>query len=747
MRLLFASAAVGTLVLGMALSPVRARAQDATAAGEGPWPVNPETVPRPLAVARLASGPIVIDGRLDEAAWADAQPLTDFIQSTPRTGYPATQRTVARILYNAEHIYISAVCYDTGIEGMMIAGLEHDFNPGAGDIFGVTLDTFHDRRNSFLFLVNPGGALRDEHTMNDSRNVNAAWDAVATVRTAVTDSAWIVEIDIPLTTLRFDAERTEQTWGMNLLRRVRRANESSYWAPLDRREVVHRMSRAGTLTGLRGLRQGRNLKLKPYAVSNYAEGTATADLSGDLDADVGGDLKYGLGAGLTLDLTYRTEFSQVEVDQEQVNLTRFSLFFPERRDFFVENAGAFTFGDVTERNYRMGTSLQEFTLFHSRRIGLTPDGHPIPILGGARLTGRLGSSEMGLLTMQTRATATTPAENFAVARLRRNVLGNSDVGVIVLNRQATDLTGGPAYNRSYGVDANLRVLRNRLVVNSYVAVSDAPGVGSDGTAARVSVAWRDRLWNTSAMAKQVEATFDPGVGFVRRSDLRHYYGTVGLHPRPNVSWIQEVNPYVEVDYITNTGGVLETRTGTGGFGVSFLDGGNLQIELRDQFEGTFETFRIFGDVMLAPGDYAFRDVSVRYGSSEARNLAASLRLATGGFWSGTRRSANLGASWRPRHNLFFELSANRNDVDLPEGAFVADLVSGRVRFATSTRFFGSVFVQYNAESEQLVSNLRLDFRHAPLSDVFLVLVERRDMRAHTVLERSVALKVTRLFAF
>lgn len=721
--------------------------QDAASA-DGTWPVNPETVPRPIATATLATTPIVVDGRLDEAAWASAQPLTDFVQSTPRTGFPASQRTVARVLYDAGHIYISAVCYDTGIAGMMIAGLEHDFNPGAGDIFGVTLDTFHDRRNSFLFLINPAGALRDEHTMNDSRNVNVAWDAVATIRTSVNDSSWIVEMAIPLTTLRFAGEREEQTWGVNFLRRVRRANESSYWAPLDRREVVHRMSRAGTVTGLRGLKPGRNLKLKPYAVSNYAEGSLAPDSTGELRYDAGGDLKYGLGAGLTLDLTYRTDFSQVEVDQEQVNLTRFSLFFPERRDFFVENAGAFTFGDVTERNYRMGTSLQEFSLFHSRRIGLTSGGQPIPILGGARLTGRLGgSSELGLLTMQTRRTATTPAENFAVTRLRRNVLGNSDVGLIFLNRQVTDDTPAPQHNRSYGADANIRLLRNRLVINSYFAASDGPDAATDGQAGRVSVAWRDRLWNTSAMAKQVDATFAPGIGFVRRRDLRHYYGTVGLHPRPGVSWIQEMNPYVELDYITNTQGVLETRTATAGLGASFLDGGSLAIEVRDQFERIFEAFTIFGAVEILPGDYGFRDVSVRYGSSEGRRVAGSVRLSAGEFWNGTRRAANLSASWRPRHNLFFELSANRNDVDLPQGGFVADLVSGRVRFATSTRVFGSAFVQYNAESDQLVSNLRLNFRHAPLSDLFLVLVDRRHMGTRAVLERSVAVKVTRLFAF
>ena len=709
-----------------------------------PAPLNPDAVPRPVTAATFTADRLTIDGMPDEPVWATAAPITDFIQGVPFTGMPATQRTVARVLYNAEHIYISAVCYDNGIAGMMVAGLEHDFNSGAGDIFGVTLDTYLDRRNSFLFLVNPGGALRDEHTTNDSRNVNAAWDAVATVRTAVSDSAWFVEMDIPLTTLRFDPDREEQSWGMNMLRRVRRANESSYWAPLDRRYVLHRMSRAGTLVGLKGLKGGRNLTVKPYVVGNHSQGTLTLDTAGATDGDAGGDLKYGLTPGLTLDLTYRTDFSQVEVDQEQLNLTRFSLFFPERRDFFVENAGAFQFGDVVERNYRMGSSPQEFTLFHSRRIGLR-DGRPLPILGGARLTGRAGGQDVGFLTMQTRGTPEAGPENFSVARLRRNILGNSDLGIILLNRQSTTAGGAPP-NRSYGVDANIRALGN-LVVNSYVAVSNGPDTASDGLAGRVSVAWRDRLWNTSAMVKQVEATFDPGMGFVRRRDMRQYYGTVGLHQRPSISWIQELNPIVEVDYITNTAGLLETRRSLAGFGVTFTEGGNLDLEVRDQFESLRDSFRIFTGVTIPPGDYGFRDVNLSYSSSARHRLTGRISLSSGQFWSGTRRAVQLGGSWRPRHDLFFEVSANRNDVDLPQGSFLADLASARVRFAASTTLFGSAFIQYNAESEQLVSNLRLNWRHAPLSDAFLVLVERRHTPTNTLLERSLALKVTRLFAF
>ncbi|NCW46494.1 MAG: hydrolase, partial [Gemmatimonadaceae bacterium] len=334
------------------------------------------------------------------------------------------------------------------------AGLERDFNTGDSDIFGLVLDTFLDRRNSFLFLVNPKGAVRDEQTFNDSRTIVEAWDGISRVKTTQQDSSWTVEMVIPLRTLRFDASRDPQNWGINFIRRVRRVNETSYWAPLERQYRLHRMSKAGTVEGLTGLKQGRNLQVKPYVLGGNSQGAQVPKSSLGNRSDIGGDLKYGVTPSLTLDLTYNTDFSQVEVDQQVVNLTRFGILFPERREFFIENSGVFTFGDVQERNYRMGADLRDFTLFNSRQIGLTPDGLPLPIAGGGRLTGRVGKWEVGALNMQTQHGAgSAPAENFGVARLRRNVFGNSDVGILAANRQATD--GSGAYNRTYGVDANI----------------------------------------------------------------------------------------------------------------------------------------------------------------------------------------------------------------------------------------------------------------------------------------------------
>ena len=683
---------------------------------------------------------------MDEAAWATAIPVGHFVQGVPDLGMPATQPTVVRILYDDTHLYLGVVNYDAEMDRLMIAGLEHDFNPGGGDLFAVSIDPFLDRRNSFLFFVNPGGALRDEQTFNDSRNVSVAWEGPIRAEVALTDSAWVVEMAIPFSTLRFDPNRPVQDWGINFLRRVRRSNESSYWSPLSRREVIHRMSRAGTMTGLEGIQAGRNLTVKPFVLAADSRGRAVPDNAAGTRTDAGVDLKYGITPGLTMDLTYRTDFAQAELDQEQVNLTRFSLFFPERREFFIENSGVFQFGDQNERNYRMGASLRDFTLFHSRRIGLTPGGQPIPIVGGGRVTGRAGDFEVGVLNMQTESFGGLPSENFSVVRVKRNVMGNSDIGILMVNRQGTGEPGEGSYNRSWGADANLRLLGN-LVLTSYLAGTDASEAGSSGLAWKAGAAWRDRFWNTSAFVRRVDEDFDPGVGFVRRRDALHRYATLGIHHQPEGSWLQEAAPYVEVDHIANLGGMLETRILSGGLDLSLRSGGSFTATVNDRFERLGNPFAIASGVVLQPGDYDFRDAVVAFQSSSARSLTGRVQVGHGEFWSGTRTSFSTRASWRPRYDVFAEVSVEHNQVDLPEGAFEADVARASVRYAWSTRLSGRAFLQYNRQTEQWVSNVRWNFRHAPMSDVFLIFTQRHRTGIDGPQERSVALKVTRLVGF
>ncbi|MCH7474808.1 MAG: carbohydrate binding family 9 domain-containing protein [Gemmatimonadetes bacterium] len=718
-------------------------------------PVDPEAVPRPSLRALRIDTPIDLNGTLDEAIWLRADSGWGFVQNLPRAGYPMSERTVVRVLYDDVNLYIGATMYDSEPARLNSPGLEQDFPTQDSDIFGVAIDTFHDRQNAFLFAVNPAGALFDAQNFNDSRYTNRAWEGVIHVSTRVHDDGWTAELAIPFTTIRFNPGQGEQTWGINFLRRVRRRGEDGYWAPLPRMYRVHKMSQAGTLTGLRGLRQGRNLQIKPYIAGSRLQGAAQAvDQLGN-DADVGVDVKYGVTSRLTMDLTAFTDFSQVEVDQEQVNLTRFSLFFPELRDFFMENAGIFTVGDVTERNYRMGSSTRNFTLFHSRRIGLSADRRPIPILGGGRFSGRAGEFEIGVLNMQTRefgdplASGYAPAENFGVFRLRRNIAGRSDIGVLFTNRQATTDGFTSRYNRTFAADANIRLFR-RMVVNSYIALTDEPGISGDRYAGRVSVAWRDQIWDASGFLKHVGESFNPGVGFVQRRGMRQGYVTVGAHPQPAVRHLQEINPYVEVSAITDLGGTLESRDVRVGLGATLIDGSNINVTFTNNFERLTGVTRISG-VDVAAGDYGFNEVAVTYRPTGARVLSGLLRLSRGGFFDGDRTSVTANVLFRPNYHLAITASAQHNDLTLAGTSFTADVYGARVRYAYNTRLFALAFVQFNDSSDELVANFRVNIIHAPLSDIFFVVTERRyvgdDGLRADLLERSVSVKATKLFAF
>lgn len=743
----FAYRRIIRLALSLTLASTVAPAQDAPPQSPDTrrsFPIDVEAAPRPVARAVRSPRHLVIDARLDEPEWQMPEPLTDFVQQLPETGQLAQFRTVVRVLYDSTHIYIGAENFDPEPHRAITVGLERDFVSTNSDVFAVAFDTFLDRRNSFLFIVNPHGALRDEQTFNDSRNIVEAWEGVIDLKTAFTDSSWVVEMRIPLKTLRFDATKPIQDWGLNFVRRVRRTNETSYWAPLDRQHRVHRMSRAGTLTGLADLQPGRNLQLKPSMVGGNSTGAQVPASALGSRFDAGLDLKAGLSPSLTLDATVNTDFSQVEVDQLQVNLTRFSLFFSERREFFIENAGVFTFGDVQERNVKTGASLSDFTFFNSRQIGLSPDGRPIPILGGVRLTGRIGGLDAGLLEMQTEGALGRPAENFAVVRFKRNLFGSSDVGVLLANRQATE--GPAAWSRSYGVDANLRPTQS-LVINSYLALTDATGEDADGLAARTSVAYRDALWNTSVMWKRVSEDFDPGIGFVRRRAMQQWYGTVGLHARPPVSWLSELNPYVEGGYVTDLASRLDTRVVNAALDVLFRPDGELQLEVSDEFDRLTEPFTVAAGHTIPPGGYGFQRASIRYVGGTGRALSGSLGVSTGGFYDGDRTTWSAALTWRASYRLRLEGTAQRNAVSLSTGEFTADLLGGRLRYAWSPRLFGSAYVQYNTQTHSFVTNARLSYRWAPLSDIFLVYTERQDTDLDVRNERSVAIKVTRMVGF
>ena len=747
-------AMLGIGILGMVTLPVSAQ----VVGGEGSQDslasvaIDPEAAPRPTLRALRAVGSITIDGRLDESSWANATPATDFVQSTPRTGMPATERTEVRVLFDDNTLYIGAMMYDSEPDRIVAQRMTQDFYSPNEDIIGMSLDTFLDRRNAYYLMINPNGAIRDGQAYDNSRTSNVEWEGIMRVETERLDDGWSAELAIPFSTLRFDPSKARQEWGINFVRRVRRKVEDSMWAPVARRTRVHRMAEAGYLVGLPRLEGSRNITVKPFMLGERASGTLPGAAEQGSQGDVGLDIKWGLTPGLTADLTWQTDFSQVEADQEQVNLTRFPLFFPEKREFFIENSGTYAFGDLSERNYRLGASPRDFTLFHSRRIGLQ-GGQPVPISAGGRLTGRVGGFEVGALNMQTSSTDLLGSESFTVARVRRTVLGSVDVGGIFTNRQvlngrsATELSDRQAqteYNRAWGVDVNARLFGN-LMVHSYLAETHEPGQSGNNQAARASLAWRDAFWDMSVLYRSIGEAFNPDVGFVRRRAVRHYYATVGAHPRPPVRGLNEANPYLEIEEYRDFGGMLETRNVTGGMALSFLDGSVLTLLGTDRYERLDREFSLSGGIVPA-GVHEFREASAKYVSDASRPLSGEMRIGGGGYFQGARRSIGGTLAWRVNPHLGFDFGADHNVIEFEGAPFTVDVFSGRVDYALSTRVLAGGWLQYNDATREMITNVRLNWIHSPLSDFFLVFSERRTSEGE-ILDRRLTAKLTKLFAF
>jgi hypothetical protein len=366
------------------------------------------------------------------------------------------------------------------------------------------------------------------------------------------------------------------------------------------------------------------------------------------------------------------------------------------------------------------------------------------LVGGARITGRASGTELGLLNVQSEAFDGDPAENFSVLRARRRVFDGADLGVMFTNRQAVGSGAGGGFNRSGGIDFTARIAR-RLFIDSYLALSRADGPGDE--AARLALGWRDRIWDVSAAFRHMGQGFDPGIGFVRRTGVRHWYGTFGAHPRPNLPEVLEINPYAEGHLITNLDGDLETRTGRLGFGVSFEDGGRFTLTGTDRFERLTAPFRVRDGATFPVGAYHFREGSVRYVSSNGRSLSAAAAISGGGFFGGTRFTVDGSVRWQPDYHSTLEVEVTHNALSVQGQDFTADLFAARISHAFTTTASLGAFVQYNEDTDDLVTNIRFNIIHAPLSDFFFVLTERRDLGAGAVRERFVTAKITRLLAF
>jgi hypothetical protein len=722
-----------------------------------------------VAIAVRVQEKITIDGRLEEPAWSQTLPVGEFLQWSPRHGEPSPEKTEVRFLYDDDNLYVAFTCFDSDMPHRMAKELKEDFSPFESDQVGVAIDSLHDRRSGYSFGVNVAGAKRDQQISDDSQ-FNFDWDAVWDARVTRSDEGWIAEFIIPFKTLRFSDSPT-QVWGINMNRRIMRRNEESMWSLTPQRYRISRMSQAGTLTGLENIHQGRNLKVTPYGTTGVTQlrDNRTAPLQTlktptrlvctqthkDCGYDGGVDLKYSLTPSLTLDATYRTDFAQVEVDQQQINLTRFNLFFPEKRDFFLENAGTFAFGQATGNVGTTSSGSANLLPFFSRRIGLSSTGIPIPIIGGGRVSGQINRYDVGFLAMKTDSLGSTPSNNYVVGRVKRNLLRNSWIGTLVTSR---DSTRPGDYNRVYGADAHFQLMQ-KLEFDSYLLRSETPGKDGRNQAAKFQTAWRDEELNIAAEYTSVQLNFNPEVGFVRRRANTNYSGDFAYRPLLRKSdLIRNLNFSTSLDYYEGSeSGKVETRTQNATIGLQFENSGVINLSVDQTFDRLADKFVLHRlntdipddkEVSIAPGDYSNVAYTLTANSGQSRKTSVNGTLTAGEFWDGRRNSAGGGFGWNPNAHVGFSFSYSRNRVKLPEErSFTTNLVGTRVVYAFNPNAFLNAFIQYNSDTRQISSNIRFDFIHHPMSHLYIVFNDRRETISGQLLERALIVKLTNLFTF
>ena len=753
-----------------ALEPPAPAPADATTASRGrgfvapataaiidgpPPPVAPEIVARDAAggvtvrAVRLAE-PFRLDGRLDETIYETVQPVSGFIQQLPDEGEPATERTEAWVSYDVQNVYVSARLWDSAPESQWIANeMQRDSTQLIqNDTFRVALDTFYDRRNASLFMVNPIGGFRDVE-ISDEGNPNSDWNPVWDVRTGRFDGGWTVEMEIPFKSLRYRSGAS-QIWGLQLGRRIRRKNESSHLTPvpISAGPGLWRLSEAATLTGIEVPPGNRRFEVKPYTIGSLATDiNAVPRVSNQGDGAFGFDVKYGVTQNLTADVTYNTDFAQVEVDEQQVNLTRFNLFFPEKREFFLEGRGIFDFGRGASFGGGRG---QVPTIFFSRRIGLS-GGRTVPILGGGRLTGKVGRFSIGAVNIQTddASDANAVATNFTVLRVKRDILRRSRIGAIFTGRSVS--TVGDGSNEAYGLDAAFSFYDN-VNFNGYYARTRTLGLEGDDASYQAAFNYTGDLYGLQLDHLLVGDNFNPEVGFLRRDDFRRTFTSARFSPRPaSIRAVRQFTWRASLDYIENGAGRVETRIAQARFQTEFENSDRLGINVRRNHELLVRPFRIASDVTIPVGGYDFQDVFASYSMGAQRRVSGTFSIQRGEFFSGDitavgYRSGRIEVT----PQLSIEPSISINRVDLQEGLFTTKLVTSRATYTLTPRMFFGGLVQYNSSSDTLSTNLRLRWEYQPGSELFVVYNDQRDttLRGAPVLEnRAFVVKFTRLFRF
>jgi hypothetical protein len=677
-------------------------------------PEDPES-PRPSIQAhRLPDGAtIVVDGVLDEVVWQQAPAATNFLQRDPNNGAPASEPTEVRIVFDGDRIVMGVTCFDSEPDRLLGNQMQRDAPFAADDRFMWSLDPYLDGRSGYFFEINPSGAMGDGLIENVGGDVNKSWDGIWIARVRRTAIGWTAEVEIPFKTINFNP--ANDAWGANFQRTVRRKQEESYWTGWRRNEGLNRMANAGRIVGLREITQGVGLDIRPYALAAVGRAPGRDQTATLGEGDAGVDFFYNVTPALKANFTVNTDFAETDVDQRRVNLTRFPLFFEERRQFFLDGLNFFAFPPE-------GSSP-----FFSRRIGLN-EGQPQPIRYGARLVGQAGRHDVGVLQVSTGEDGQLVGEDFTAARVRRRFWSQSHVGGLFTRRDPRSEGGATRY--STGADVTLAtpsfVGRTRLDSGVWFLYT-TPDPSAEALTGSNAYGWRADLsgntWQTATYFREFQGEYDAAVGFTPRRNFRNWNPEASWEPRLNRHpVIRGLKFEVDGDIATSLDNALINRNiAFTPFGIDFHAGDSVEFQLFRQSERLDEDFEISDGIVLpAGGSYDFTRYQIVYDGSDNRPLAARVEHSWGDFWDGVRKELNLSITVRPRPGLSVQFESEYNDVDLADGSFITRLyrIDARTQFSPWMSLANNI--QYDSVSRVVGWQMRYRWILRPGNDVFVV---------------------------
>ena len=666
--------------------------------------------------AEFAGEGVRVDGWLNDPVWQQAQVVDRFFQREPREGEPATEKTEVRVAMDEDNLYIGVMCYDSRPDAIIAKEMERDSDLERDDNFALVLDTFFDQRTGFLFATNPNGAKFDAQLGFGRERMNKNWDGIWDVRAKVTPQGWSAEFVIPFKSLRFK-EGGEQQWGINFRRTIARKNEEDLWRAWRRNDGLLQLTKEGVLELPRPVKRGRHLEFMPYVTGGYEKGYPDYEYETGRTTKTGIDVKYGLSPTLTADFTVNTDFAQVESDQVRINLTRYNLYYPEKRDFFLESSANFDFG-----------SPHRAMAFYSRRIGIGPDRRPVPIIAGGRVSGKAGKYDLGLLSIQTGKERDIPSTNYSVARIKRNILEQSYIGAIFTQKTPADEA---PVNRVVGADFRLTTAHflgdKNLSVAGYFMKSFTPGTAPRTHAFNFFVDYPNDLIDCFVAYSEVGDNFNPEVGFVRRAGLKGYGYSFRFMPRPPIPHIRKLHFVLREFANTDFSNVLDSKNSIfRPIGFETQSGDEFEFNVLRNFDYLKRPFSLFEDVVVSPGKYSVVGYETKLETNPSRLFSGEFGVRWGGFYSGKHRAMSLNTALRLSKYLTLSGGFEYTRARLPEGNFEAIQWQSRVRFAFNTHLTGFIFAQWNNEDDETTVNFRIRWIPRLGSDFYLVYNEIQD---------------------